>query len=57
MEGYHWASVGSPTETPIVTLLIPPIGAPPPHLPDTPQPLVIDMLCGLRSYVLSLLSS
>lgn len=29
MEGYHWASEGSPNETPIVTSLIYPIGVPP----------------------------
>lgn len=32
MEGYHWASEGSPNETPIVTSLIYPIGVPPLHL-------------------------
>lgn len=33
MEGYHWGSVASPNETPIVTSLI----HPPP--PDIPSPL------------------
>lgn len=37
MEGYHWASVGSPNETPIVTSLIYPIGVPSSPL-DIPLP-------------------
>lgn len=56
MEGYHWASVGSPNETPIVTFLIYPIGVLPPPL-DIPHPLMVVLLCGLLCYVLSLLPS
>lgn len=53
MEGYHWASVGSPNETPIVTFLIYPIGVLPPSPPRYPSPphgrLVVwsPLLCSL----------
>lgn len=57
MEGYHWASVGSPNETPIVTSLIYPIGVLPPPPLDIPHPLMVVLLCGLLCYVLSLLPS
>lgn len=40
MEGYHWASVGSPNETPIVTSLNSPIGTPP-HIPHPHSCLVV----------------
>ena len=56
MEGYHWASAGSPNETPIVTSLIYPKGVPSSPL-DIPLPLMAILLCGLLSSVLSLLSA
>ena len=51
MEGYHWASVGSRNETPIVTSLIYPIGVlssplldPPPHPTPWPSCCVVSSL-------------
>ena len=50
MEGYHWASVASPNETPIVTSLIYPTGVPSSSPPfHIPLPFMAILLCGLLS--------